>query len=268
MGFKVKICGLSTAETLRAAMEAGADLVGFVHFPKSPRHLSLEAMARLAPEVKGRARKVALTVDADDALLSHIVAALGPDMLQLHGHETPERVAAIRARFGLPVMKALPVAEASDLSAIASYGDAADVILLDAKPPRGALLPGGNGLPFDWTLVAGLDAPRPVMLSGGLDPDNVSTALSVIGQGGGRVDGVDVSSGVEIRPGEKSVEKIFAFLAAARQGAAAAGLGAKVVGAEVVEAKADAPLSPQGTGPGHSRGVAPFEGQIPKAEAS
>lgn len=214
MGIEVKICGLKTPEALDAALEAGADFVGFVHFPKSPRHLTLTEAAALTPRVRGRAGTVALVVDADDALLADIVAAFAPDLLQLHGHESPERVAQIRARFGRPVMKALPVAQASDLLLVPDYAAVADRLLFDAKPPPDAALPGGNGRVFDWNLLAALDPGRPVMLSGGLDPSNVSQALARV-----RMDGVDVSSGVETAPGVKSPEKIHAFVRAVRAGA-------------------------------------------------
>lgn len=217
MGIDIKICGLKTAATLEAALEAGADLVGFVHFPKSPRHVSLEEAPALAAQVRGRALKVALTVDADDATLAAVIAALDPDILQLHGRESVERVAAIRALFGRPVMKALPVSRRKDLATVPAFAAVADRLLFDAKPAPDDLLPGGNGRPFDWTLLAGLDVPRPVMLSGGLDPDNVARAIAVTG-----VDGVDVSSGVEDAPGVKSPEKIRAFVAAARSAAARA----------------------------------------------
>lgn len=215
MAFEVKICGLKTAGAVDAALAAGADLLGFVFFPKSPRHLPLEAAPELIARVEGRARKVALTVDADDATLAEIIAAYAPDLLQLHGSESPERVAAVRARFGLPVMKALPVGQKADLLVLPAYAVVADRILFDAKPPKDAVLPGGNGLAFDWNLLTGLDVGRPVMLSGGLDADNVSQALQTV-----RVDGVDVSSGVEDAPGVKSPERIRAFVAAARQAAA------------------------------------------------
>ncbi|MFG1359863.1 phosphoribosylanthranilate isomerase [Xanthobacter pseudotagetidis] len=218
MGIEIKICGLKTASTLEAALEAGADLVGFVHFPKSPRHLTVAELPALSARVRGRALKVALTVDADDATLAALVAALDPDILQLHGKESPERVSAIRARFGRPVMKALPIARREDLSAIPAYAAVADRLLFDAKPAPDDALPGGNGRPFDWRLLAGLDVSRPAMLSGGLDADNVAEALSLA-----RVDGVDVSSGVEDAPGVKSPDKIFAFIAAARRAAAMKG---------------------------------------------
>lgn len=211
MGLDVKICGLKTPETLDAALDAGADLVGFVHFPRSPRHLDLTSGAALARQVGRRARIVALVVDADDHLLEDVVAAFAPDLLQLHGHETVERVAYIRGRFGREVMKALPVAGPRDLDCVGAFAAVADRLLFDAKPPPGAPLPGGNGLAFDWTLIASLDPGRPVMLSGGLDPISVSQALART-----RVDGVDVSSGVESAPGVKSPEKIRAFIQAAR----------------------------------------------------
>lgn len=209
---EIKICGIRTAEALDAALDAGADLVGFVHFPKSPRHLALEDAPALVARVAGRARKVALLVDPDDAQVAQVVRAFAPDLLQLHGAETPARVAELRTRFGLPVMKALPVARREDLALLPDYAAVADRILFDAKPDPGALLPGGNGRPFDWSLVAGLDVARPLMLSGGLNADNVSQALGLV-----RMDGVDVSSGVEDAPGVKSPDRIRAFVAAARR---------------------------------------------------
>lgn len=217
MGFDIKICGLTTMEALDAALKAGADLVGFVHFPKSPRHLPLAAAPALAAHVRGRALKVALVVNADDALIAEVIAALDPDILQLHGAETPERTREIRARFGRPVMKALPVATRDDLSRVGAYAAVSDRLLFDAKPAPGALLPGGNGRVFDWDLIRGLDAGRPLMLSGGLDAGNVVEAIAATG-----VDGVDVSSGVETAPGVKSPEKIHAFVDAARRASAAA----------------------------------------------
>lgn len=214
----VKICGLSTAETVAAALDAGAGWLGFVFYPRSPRHVSIEAAARLAAPARGRAGIVALTVDADDALLDAIVSGLAPDLIQLHGGETPERAAAIRARTGLPVMKAIRVAEAADLDPVAAFRPYVDRFLFDAKPPPGlaGALPGGNGLAFDWRLVAGLDPGRPFMLSGGLDPDNVARAVAATG-----VAAVDVSSGVESAPGVKDSDLIRAFVAAARRPAPA-----------------------------------------------
>lgn len=208
----VKICGLSTPATLDAALDAGADLVGLVHFPKSPRHLGLEAGQALSARAKGRALRVALLVDPDDATLAAVIEAFDPDLLQLHGAESPERVAAIRARYGRPVMKALGIAEEADLGALARYRTVADRLLLDAKPPKAAgSLPGGNGVAFDWRLVAGLDPDTSFMLSGGLNPDNVGTAIALTG-----ARSVDVSSGVEVRPGEKDPARIEAFVKAAR----------------------------------------------------
>jgi phosphoribosylanthranilate isomerase len=212
MSLLVKICGLKTQEALDAALDAGADLVGFVFFAPSPRNLDLATARTLGARVKGRAQKVALTVDADDALLDAIVAALKPDMLQLHGKETPERVAAVKSRFGLPVTKAVPVEVARDFAVVPSYARVADRLLFDARPPRDATRPGGLGKPFDWRLLQNLDPGIPFMLSGGLDAGNVAEALRIT-----RAPGVDVSSGVERAPGEKDTEKIRAFIRAARE---------------------------------------------------
>jgi phosphoribosylanthranilate isomerase len=211
MTLLVKICGLSTRETLDAALEAGADMVGFVFFSPSPRHLSLDTARELAKGVKQRAIKVALTVDADDRTLEDIVEALAPDILQLHGHETPARVSAIKRKFGREVMKALPVERASDLATLPDYAAVADRILFDARPPKGATRPGGLGAPFDWQLLKNLDLKQPFMVSGGLHADNVAEAVRVT-----RAGGVDVSSGVERAPGVKDVEMIRAFIRAAR----------------------------------------------------
>lgn len=207
----VKICGLSTAPTLAAALDAGADMVGFVFFAPSPRNVSPALAATLGAQAKGRAQKVALTVDADDVTLDAIVAALAPDILQLHGRETPARAAEIRARFGLPVMKALGVSTAADLVAVAACEPVVDWLLFDAKPPKDATRPGGNALTFDWSILDGLRTTRPWLLSGGLDPSNVAQALARTG-----APGVDVSSGVETAPGVKDAAKIRAFVAAAR----------------------------------------------------
>ncbi len=208
----VKICGLSTPDTVDAALSAGADWVGFVRFAKSPRHVSLETGRDLSNQAKGRALRVLLLVDADDAAIQDAVEALDPDLLQLHGHESPERVAAIRTRFGRPVMKAVGIAEAADLFDLAAYVEAADHLLLDAKPPSTEdALPGGNGLSFDWRLLAGLDPRLSFMLSGGLNPDNVAEAIRLTGS-----KAVDVSSGVEVGPGIKDPARIEAFVKAAR----------------------------------------------------
>jgi phosphoribosylanthranilate isomerase len=211
MSLIAKICGLKTPEALDVALESGADMVGFVFFAPSPRNLAPEAARPLGERVKGRAGKVALIVDAGDQTLDAIVEALKPDMLQLHGSETPERVAAVRARFGLPVMKALPIAAKGDLDRIERYAKVADRLLFDARAPQDATRPGGLGTPFDWSLLKGIDPGIPFMLSGGLDAGNVAEALRIT-----RAGGVDVSSGVERMPGEKDPDKIRAFIRAAR----------------------------------------------------
>lgn len=208
---RVKICGLSTSETLEATLGAGADLVGFVHFPKSPRHLDLAAASALSAQVRGRSERVLLLVDPDDALVAAAVAAVDPEVIQLHGSEPPERVASIRRDSGRRVMKAVGVAGPGDLAAIASYGGAADFILLDAKPPKGADLPGGNGHAFDWDILTGAVLPSGTMLSGGLTSETIGEALRRTG-----LTAVDVSSGVESAPGIKDPARIRAFIAAAR----------------------------------------------------
>jgi phosphoribosylanthranilate isomerase len=220
MPVEIKICGLMTPEAVDVALDAGADLVGFVFFPPSPRHLGFEAARALGARVRGRARKVALSVDADDDFLAASIEALKPDMLQLHGRESPERVVVVRTRFGLPVIKALPIETRSDLSPIRLYADVADRLLFDARAPREATRPGGLGKSFDWTLLAGING-MPFMLSGGLDASNVAEALRIT-----RAPAVDVSSGVERAPGVKDPEKIRAFVRAVRQ---ATGDGARKV---------------------------------------
>jgi len=211
MPLLVKICGLNTPDALDAALEAGADMVGFVFFPPSPRNLGIEAARTLGERVKGRAKKVALSVDATDAELDRVVEALKPDMLQLHGGETPERVAAVRSRFRLPVMKALPIEQKSDLAPIRIYEKVADWLVFDGRAPREATRPGGLGKTFDWTVLENLSLEVPFMLSGGLDASNVAEALRIT-----RAPAVDVSSGVERAPGEKDPDKIRAFIRAAR----------------------------------------------------
>ncbi len=211
MPLSIKICGLKTPEALDVALESGADLVGFVFFAPSPRNLGLEPARALGARVQGRAGKVALTVDANDETLLDIVAALRPDMLQLHGTESPERVVAVRTRFGLPVMKALPIAVRGDLSPIRLYANVADRLIFDARAPQDATRPGGLGKPFDWTLLKSIDPGIPFMLSGGLDADNVAEAIAIT-----QAPGVDVSSGVERSPGVKDPDKIRAFIRAAR----------------------------------------------------
>jgi phosphoribosylanthranilate isomerase len=211
MSLLVKICGLSTRETLDVALGAGADMVGFVFFPPSPRHLSLETARELGRQAKGRAAKVALTVDADDATLANIVETLQPDLLQLHGKETVARLRDIKQKFGLPVMKALPVETAADLAPLAGYAAVADRILFDARAPKEATRPGGLGAVFDWHLLEKLDLQLPFMVSGGLHVGNVAEAVRAT-----RTGGVDVSSGVERSPGVKDPEMIRAFIRAAR----------------------------------------------------
>ena len=211
MSVLIKICGLKTPEPLDVALEAGADLVGFVFFAPSPRHVGTEAARALGARVRGRAQKVALSVDAGDDELAASIEALEPDLLQLHGKETPERVVMVRARFGLPVMKALPIAERSDLAAIRRYDAVADRLIFDARAELDATRPGGLGKRFDWRLLEKLQTRVPFMLSGGLDAVNVAQALRITG-----APGVDVSSGVESGTGEKDAAKIRAFIAAAR----------------------------------------------------
>ena len=210
---RVKICGLSTESTLAAALEAGADWIGLVHFPRSPRHVALTRAAALSNLARGRAERVVLLVDPDDALVAAAVEAVDPDMIQLHGRESPARVAEIRHRTGRPVMKALGIATRADLAGLPAYAAVADRVLLDAKAPPDAALPGGNGRRFDWEILRGADLPPGTMLSGGLDAGNVAEALARTG-----LEAVDVSSGVESAPGTKDVDKIAAFVAAARSG--------------------------------------------------
>ncbi|HEX9167766.1 MAG TPA: phosphoribosylanthranilate isomerase [Roseiarcus sp.] len=216
----VKICGLSTPATLDAALDAGADMVGFVFFPKSPRHVGWATARALAGQARGRAKIVALTVDADDNGLKLIIDALAPDLLQLHGRETPARVREIAELFRRPTMKAIGVATRADLAAAEPYAGVADFLLIDAKPPKDAALPGGNGRPFDWGLARAFRSRRPWLLSGGLDPDTVERAIA---ESGAR--GVDVSSGVESAPGVKDPARIRAFVAAARRAFARAAEG-------------------------------------------
>jgi len=211
MSLLVKICGLSTRETLDAALAAGADMVGFVFFPPSPRHISLETARELGQRAARRAVKVALTVDADDATLANIVETLRPDLLQLHGKETLARLRDIRAKFGLPVMKAIAVETAADLDRLPGYAAACERILFDARPPKDATRPGGLGAVFDWQLLRGLDPKLQFMVSGGLAADNVAEAVRVT-----RAGGVDVSSGVERAPGVKDPLMIEHFIRAAR----------------------------------------------------
>lgn len=214
MDVRVKICGLREAAHVEAAAEAGARYVGFNFFPKSPRFVSVSDAAALALAVPDGVAKVALTVDATNETLDAINAAVPLDMLQLHGSESPERVAEIKARYGLPVMKVIGVAERADLAALEIYQWVADQILVDAKPPKGAVLPGGNGLAFDWSLLLGRIWRRPWMLAGGLRPDNVALAIRST-----NARQVDVASGVESAPGVKDEALIRAFVSAATGGA-------------------------------------------------
>jgi phosphoribosylanthranilate isomerase len=214
MALLIKICGLTTPDTLEVALEAGADMVGFVFFPPSPRHLDGRRAEALGRHVADRAHKVALTVDADDGLLATVVECLKPDCLQLHGHESADRVSAVKRRFGCAVIKAIPVGAPGDLDGLNAYAAVADYVLFDARPPRAATRPGGLGSAFDWRLLENLDPGVPFMLSGGLDPENVARALALT-----RPQGVDVSSGVERAAGEKDPDKIRAFIRAAREAA-------------------------------------------------
>lgn len=212
MDIRVKICGLSRPEDVAAAADAGAVYGGFVFFPKSPRNVSIDVARDLAVAAPVGLAKVALVVNADDALIDAITGAVPLDMLQLHGKESPERVAELRARTGLPVMKAVGIAGPEDLEQIAIYEQVADQMLIDAKPPKGAELPGGNGLAFDWRLLQGRKYwTRPWMLAGGLTPDNVAEAVRLTG-----ARQVDVSSGVESAPGVKDLDRIGDFVRAAQ----------------------------------------------------
>lgn len=211
MQLDIKICGLKTVDALDAALAGGASHVGFIFFAKSPRNVAPDEAGRLRRAAAGRARAVAVTVDADDAALDAIVAEMAPDMLQLHGGETPARVAAVKARYRLPVMKALAISEAADLALIEPFRGVADRFLFDAKAPRDSVLPGGNGVSFDWRLLAKLDPGVDYMLSGGLDAANVGDALRLANP-----PGIDVSSGVESAPGVKDTALIADFLDAVR----------------------------------------------------
>jgi phosphoribosylanthranilate isomerase len=208
MTTRVKICGLSTPETMRAALDAGADFVGLVFFARSPRNLTLEKAASLADLARGRAEIVTLVVDGDDRLLNDIAQTLRPDFIQAHGEETPQRIAAIKEMTGISVIKAAKVASRADVAASLAFDGVVDLMLYDAKPAPGAL-PGGNGLSFDWRILA--KAPRPFMLAGGLTPGNIAEAVRVT-----RAEMVDVSSGVESAPGVKDEGLIRKFIEAAR----------------------------------------------------
>ncbi len=202
----IKICGLTSLEAVEAVLARGGPEIGFVHFAKSPRHLSLDRMAALRAAVGSRAGVAVVTVDPDDDLLDALVATVRPDTIQLHGHETTDRVRDVAARTGLAVMKAVSIRTHDDLAAIPAYSAVADRLLLDAKAPEGADLPGGNGQTFDWSLLSGFSPDTPYMLSGGLTADNVGQALARL-----HPYGLDVSSGVESSPGVKDIGRIDAF---------------------------------------------------------
>ena len=208
---QVKICGISTEATADAVIDAQANMIGFVFFPKSPRHISLEKARELADRVRGQLQIVALTVNMGDEELAEMIERVHPDVLQLHGSETPERCAELKAKFGLPVMKAMGISSAEDIEAAKAYVPFVDQLLFDAKPPKNSDIPGGNGVSFDWKLLQGLDLGKPIMLSGGLGPENVREALEISG-----VRAVDVSSGVEQQKGVKDIELIKAFVREAR----------------------------------------------------
>jgi len=207
----VKICGLASVDDVRGCADAGANYMGLVFFEKSPRNITLPAARELALAAPLGLAKVALVVNPSDAELDAIIATVPLDMLQLHGRETPERVAEVKARYGLPVMKAVGIADEDDLPKLESYFGVADQILVDAKPPKGGQLPGGNGLSFDWRLIAGRRWPCPWMLAGGLTPENVAEAVKMTG-----AKQVDVSSGVEDAPGQKNAELIQKFVQSSR----------------------------------------------------
>ncbi|ESX03383.1 N-(5'-phosphoribosyl)anthranilate isomerase [Mesorhizobium sp. LSJC268A00] len=219
MALDIKICGLKTDEAMAAALAGGASHVGFIFFAKSPRYVEPAAAGRLREAAIGKARAVAVTVDADDAFLDEIVAKMRPDILQLHGTETPERVAEVKARYGLPVMKVFSVSEVADLERLKPFIGVADRFMFDAKPPKGSQLPGGNGVAFDWRILAGLDAGLDYMLSGGLNAANIGDALI-----SANPPAIDISSGVESGPGVKDpalIEQFFRAVRAARDDRAA-----------------------------------------------
>jgi phosphoribosylanthranilate isomerase len=225
---EVKICGLSTIESIESAINAGADYIGLVFHPKSPRYVTLDQAHRLADHARGRIKIVALVVDAEDSVLSAILSHIQPDFWQFHGQERFERLRDCRAVFGLPIIKAIGVATRDDLSQVTAYHGVADRLLLDAKPPKDAPYPGGHGSPFDWDLLSALDPRIPFMLSGGLSPENCGAAITKIKAMGLAITGVDLSSGVESAPGVKDTVKIRAFLAAMGQAQNVMGKAQKV----------------------------------------
>lgn len=217
MSLAIKICGLSTEESVDCAVDAGADLIGFVFHPKSPRSVTPEHAATLANRARGRSTIVALAVEPTDGMLSELLSVVSPDLFQFHGQESLERIRDVRAVYGLPVMKAVGVAESADLPGVAAYARVSDRILLDAKPPKDAAYPGGHGKAFDWSILSALPCDLPFMLSGGLTPESVGEAIRTIRAMGLNLVGVDVSSGVESAPGVKDLGKIRAFITAARE---------------------------------------------------
>jgi phosphoribosylanthranilate isomerase len=217
--FEIKICGLSTPETMATALDASATMVGLVFHRKSPRSVSLELAAELAAQARGRATIVALTVNPSDEGIEAIMQKVQPDLIQLHGSETPERVAEVKALSGVGVLKAFGVSTAADLAPIPAYKDVAGYLLLDARPPVDAAYPGGHGKPFDWAILKALPADIPIVLSGGLTVETVATAIRTLRDMGVRLHGVDVSSGVERAPGVKDEYKIRAFIANAQKAA-------------------------------------------------
>jgi phosphoribosylanthranilate isomerase len=215
----IKICGLSTPQTLEVALEAGADMIGLVHFPKSPRHVSVEQGRALAAMARGKAKIVALTVNADDHLLNTLMKTWAPDVIQLHGEESPADLMGLRTRYSGQLMKAIGISSHGDLALLNIYAPVCDLLLLDAKPPEGANLPGGNGVTFDWSVLENLICAVPVLLSGGLTPENIPHAILST-----PVEGVDVSSGVESGAGVKDPHKIRDFMTRAREAFAKRGI--------------------------------------------
>lgn len=212
MNLEIKICGLQTPATIEAAIENGANYIGFIFFPKSPRHLEIGKAKLLRPLITKPVKLVAVTVDADDTLIEAIVSQVKPDMLQLHGHETPERVAELKERYGLDIIKAFSVCQQSDFNNVKAYRGIADMFLFDAKAPKNSQLPGGNGVCFDWSLMKSLDVGCKTMLSGGLDAKNVGHAIAVA-----QPSVIDISSGVETAPGIKDVNLIKGFFGAVKK---------------------------------------------------
>jgi len=211
MSISVKICGITSADAIDAAVSAGAAYGGLVFHPQSPRFVALEQARGLADRMRGKLKIVALIADMDDAGIETLVKSVRPDFLQLHGSETAKRTAEIRARFGLPVIKALPVAEHADLDAVSEYENVADMLMFDARPPKGAQRAGGHGAAFDWKILEGRSFTKPWFLAGGLNPDNAARAIALSG-----AKQVDVSSGVESAPGVKDNARIAAFIHATK----------------------------------------------------